>query len=87
MTLYTHFDNKGELLDLMYAEVARQLYEDKGNPTWQAELLAVCRHYRAKLVEHPKWAPLLARPAHSRLAYKCPANADRQATGGVIRLR
>jgi AcrR family transcriptional regulator len=63
MTLYTHFDNKGELLDLMHAEVARQLYEDKGNPTWQAELLAVCRHYRAKLVAHPKWAPLLARPA------------------------
>jgi AcrR family transcriptional regulator len=62
MTLYTHFDNKGELLDLMHAEVARQLYEDKGNPTWQAELLAVCRHYRATLVEHPRWAPLLARP-------------------------
>ena len=63
MTLYTHFDNKEELLDLMYAEVARRLYADNQSPSWQAEILAACRQYRRTLVEHPKWAPLLSRTA------------------------
>jgi len=61
MSLYTHFANKDELIDLMYSEMVRHLYEDGGNATWQAEIAAVCRRIYATLLEHPKWVPLLAR--------------------------
>jgi AcrR family transcriptional regulator len=61
MSLYTHFANKEELLDLMYAEVSRRLYPDSGQPTWQGELLELGRHVRATLLEHPLWTPLLSR--------------------------
>lgn len=63
MTLYTHFDTKEALLDLMYKELARRLYGDHDNPTWQAELLAVVHHIRAVLLEHPRWTPLFTRQA------------------------
>jgi AcrR family transcriptional regulator len=63
MSIYTHFSNKEELLDLMYEEVSRRMYVDEGNPTWQAELVALCHRVRSILKDHPKWAPLLARPA------------------------
>lgn len=63
MSLYTHFTNKEELLDLMYAEVARRLYADAGNTTWQAELSALTKHMRQTLLAHPGWTPLLSRPA------------------------
>jgi AcrR family transcriptional regulator len=62
MSLYTHFKNKDELLDLMYAEVARRMYAYQGQATWQAELLALGHRIRSLLTEHPKWAPLLSRP-------------------------
>ncbi len=62
MSLYSHFANKEELLDLMYGEVVRRLYPDQGQATWQDELLALCRHMRGVLLEHPNWTPLLARP-------------------------
>lgn len=61
MSLYTHFGNKEELLDLMYAEVSRRLYPDSGQPTWQGELLALGRHVRSTLLQHPRWTPLLSR--------------------------
>jgi AcrR family transcriptional regulator len=61
MSLYTHFANKEELLDLMYAEVSRRLYPDSGQPTWQSELLVLGRHMRATLAQHPRWTPLLSR--------------------------
>jgi AcrR family transcriptional regulator len=68
MSLYTHFSNKQELLDLVYAEVSQRLYGDPGTASrWQDDLLALCRHVRAILIEHPRWVPLLARPA-SQLA-------------------
>jgi AcrR family transcriptional regulator len=63
MSLYTHFANKQGLLDLMYSELARRLYADNQHPTWQSELLALCRQVRAVLLEHPRWIPLLSRPA------------------------
>jgi len=63
MSLYTHFANKEELLDLMYAELARRLYTDAGNSTWQAELSALAHNMRRTLLAHPRWAPLLSRPA------------------------
>ena len=63
MSLYTHFTNKDELLDLMYAEVAGRMYADQGLPTWQAELTELCHRARRILLEHPNWAPLLSRPA------------------------
>jgi AcrR family transcriptional regulator len=63
MTLYTHFDTKEELLDLMYTEVSRRLYADNGNATWQAELKALCHQIRGVIVEHPHWTPLLVRVA------------------------
>jgi len=63
MSLYTHFANKDELLDLMYGEMVRHLYRDCGNTTWQAELTGVCRHIYSTVLEHPKWVPLLSRRA------------------------
>lgn len=63
MSLYTHFANKEELLDLMYLEVSHRLYWDSGEPTWQAELLALSRHVRMTLLAHPRWTPILSRAA------------------------
>lgn len=63
MSLYTHFSNKSELLDLMYVELAHRMYRDQGYDVWQAELLALCQRMRALLLEHPNWAPLLSRSA------------------------
>jgi AcrR family transcriptional regulator len=62
MSLYSHFANKEELLDLMYGEIVRRMYVDHGQPTWQEELFVLCRHIRAVLLEHPRWTPFLARP-------------------------
>src|SRR5689334_14514452 len=62
MSLYSHFSNKEELLDLMYGEIVRRMYIDQGLPTWQEELFALCKHIRSVLLEHPRWTPLLARP-------------------------
>ena len=62
MSLYTHFANKEELLDLMFAEVSRRLYADTGRDTWQEELAALSHQLRRGLLEHPRWTPLLSRP-------------------------
>jgi len=61
MSLYTHFANKDELMDLMVSEIVRHLYRDNGNATWQSELEALCRRIYAVLLEHPNWTPLLSR--------------------------
>lgn len=61
MSLYTHFANKEELLDLMFVELSRRLYPDSGQPTWQGELSALARHLRRTLLEHPSWTPILSR--------------------------
>src|SRR4051812_6220593 len=63
MSLYTHFANKEELLDLMYAEMAQRLYADPGQDTWEAQLFALASQVRRTLLEHPHWAVLLSRPA------------------------
>jgi TetR/AcrR family tetracycline transcriptional repressor len=63
MSLYTHFANKEELLDLMYAELSRRLYPDSGQPTWSSELTTLAFHIRRTLLAHPRWTPLLSRPA------------------------
>jgi AcrR family transcriptional regulator len=63
MSLYTHFGNKNELLDLMYVEISRRMYMYEAHPTWQAELTALCQRVRRLLTEHPRWVPLLARPS------------------------
>lgn len=63
MSLYTHFANKEELIDLMYSEVASQLYADTGHDSWEDELLALGHQMRAVLLQHPRWTPLLSRPA------------------------
>jgi AcrR family transcriptional regulator len=63
MSLYTHFANKEELLDLMYAEMALRLYADPGQDTWEAQLFALASQVRRTLLEHPRWAVLLSRPA------------------------
>src|SRR6187455_63643 len=62
MSLYVHFANKNQLLDLMYAEVSRRMYEDDHLPTWQGELFRLCQRVRGVLIEHPNWASLLSRP-------------------------
>jgi AcrR family transcriptional regulator len=63
MSLYTHFANKEELLDLMYQEVTRRLYVDSGHDTWQVEVLAIARNVRTTLLAHRSWTHLLARRA------------------------
>jgi AcrR family transcriptional regulator len=63
MSLYSHFSNKHQLLDLMYAEISRQMYQDSGNERWQDELLSLAARIRSLLHEHPHWAALLSRPA------------------------
>lgn len=63
MSLYTHFANKNELLDLMYTELSSRMYRDQGYEAWQTELLALSHRIRGILLEHPNWAPLLSRPA------------------------
>jgi TetR/AcrR family transcriptional regulator, tetracycline repressor protein len=63
MSLYSHFANKEGLLDLMYAELSRRLYPDSGQATWQAELSTLAFHIRKTLLAHPRWTPLLSRPA------------------------
>lgn len=63
MSLYTHFSNRDELIDLMYAEMVRHFFRDAGNLTWQEELMAVCRRIYTTFLEHPKWVPLLGRSA------------------------
>ena len=63
MSLYTHFANKEELLDLMYQEVTRRLYVDSGNATWQVEMLAIAHNVRTTLLAHTGWTHLLARRA------------------------
>jgi AcrR family transcriptional regulator len=63
MSLYTHFANKDELLDLMYAEIARRMYADDGHPTWQGALRALCHRVRAILSDHPHWVGLITRSA------------------------
>ena len=62
MSLYTHFANKEELLNLMYAEVSRRMYVDAGHATWREELWALAQHLRQTLRQHPRWTPILSRP-------------------------
>jgi AcrR family transcriptional regulator len=62
MSLYTHFSNKEELLDLMYEEISHRMYTYEGHSTWQAELRALCYRVRGVLSAHPRWAVLLSRP-------------------------
>jgi len=61
MSLYTHFANKEELMNLMYTAVAKRLYVDSGCDTWQTELLALGHHIRQTLLAHPRWTPILSR--------------------------
>jgi len=63
MSIYTHVQNKEELFDFMYLEVTARLYADAGHPTWQAEYISMCHQVRQTLLLHPRWAPLLSRPA------------------------
>jgi AcrR family transcriptional regulator len=62
MSLYTHFSNKNELLDLMLAEIATRMYLCEWHPTWQAELIAMGRRVHRLFTEHPAWIQLLTRP-------------------------
>ncbi len=62
MSLYSHFRGKKQLLDFMLEGVAARIYVCEQHPTWQAEMLALCRRVYRLLSDHPKWLPLLARP-------------------------
>ncbi|HEX3849399.1 MAG TPA: TetR/AcrR family transcriptional regulator [Polyangiaceae bacterium] len=62
MSLYSHFRSKEELLDFMLEGVAARIYAGERHPTWQAEMLALCRRVYRLLSEHPRWIPLLSRP-------------------------
>jgi AcrR family transcriptional regulator len=65
MSLYTHFRNKSELLDLMLDEIAARVFRCEWQSTWQAELLAMCRRVRDLFTEHPRWISLLSRSVWS----------------------
>ncbi len=58
MSLYTHFANKEELLDLMYTEVSLRIYADEQHPTWQTELFALSKRVLRTLGDHPRWIDL-----------------------------
>jgi len=62
MSLYAHFENKEDLLDLMFVEVAELMYAYQALPTWQEELLALGQRVHGLLTAHPNWAALLSRP-------------------------
>ena len=61
MSLYTHFANKEQLLDLMYEEILRRVCAYEGHSTWQDELRALCNRVRRILTNHPRWTALLSR--------------------------
>jgi hypothetical protein len=63
MSLYAHFSNKEELLDLLYCEVSLRIYADSGLAGWKAQMEALCHQIRKVLLAHPNWVPLLSRPA------------------------
>ncbi len=63
MSLYTHFANKEQLLDLMYEEILRRVCAYEGHSTWQDELRALCNRVRRILTSHPQWTALLSRSA------------------------
>src|ERR1041384_7355252 len=63
MSLYAHFATKEQLLDLMHAGIAARLYADVEHTWWQAALAALCHQIRSVLLAHPRWIPLLDRPA------------------------
>jgi AcrR family transcriptional regulator len=63
MSLYSHFAKKEELLDLMYEQVCQQIYPGTEDDNWQAALTRFCHNLRELLVAHPKWVPLMSRPA------------------------
>jgi AcrR family transcriptional regulator len=64
MSLYTHFSNKEELLDLVYTELTRRLYgEPIATTSWQDALFELSRHARSVLIEHPRWISILSRPS------------------------
>ena len=61
MSLYTHFANKEQLLDLMLEEILRRVCAHEGHSTWQDELRALCHRVRRILTNHPQWTALLSR--------------------------
>lgn len=63
MSIYTHVEDKEQLFDLMYIELMARLYADAGHANWQAELISMCHQIRQTLLQHPRWAPLVSRPA------------------------
>lgn len=63
MSLYACFASKGELLDLMYFDVAGRMFANVESGDWRAALRSVGRSIREMLGEHPSWAVLLSRPA------------------------
>jgi AcrR family transcriptional regulator len=63
MSLYSHFSSKAQLLDLMNGEVMLRLFVDEPHATWQAGVLSTCDRIREVLLTHPRWVPLLSRPA------------------------
>jgi len=62
MSLYAYFENKEDLLDLMFVEIAGLMYAYQAHSTWQEELLALGNRVHGLLTVHPNWAALLSRP-------------------------
>lgn len=63
MSLYSHFAKKEDLLDLMYAEISQRLYPGPEHTSWKEALTAFCHKIREVVLAHPRWVPLMSRPA------------------------
>jgi AcrR family transcriptional regulator len=63
MSLYSHFEKKEQLLDLLYEDISSRLYPGPEHDAWPSALSSFCHNIRELLLVHPRWAPLLSRPA------------------------
>jgi AcrR family transcriptional regulator len=73
MSLYSHFERKEQLLDLMFERVVDLIFAGAEGETWQQALEVGAHAARATLKAHPHWAPLATRsavPASSLLPFE-----------------
>lgn len=59
MSLYSRFENKEHLRQLMFEEIVNRLFDGVGMRSWREEIRGGCNRARALLAEHPNWLPLL----------------------------
>ena len=63
MSLYTHFEKKEQLFDLMFERLVDEIFASPDGMTWQEGLESGARLARATLLAHPHWITLATRSA------------------------